>query len=873
VGLYEIVAPLGAGGMGEVYRAKDTKLKRVVALKVLPENFASDPERMARFQREAEVLASLNHQNIAQIYGVEDRALVMELVEGESPKGPMPFDEAWKVASQIAAGLEYAHEKGIVHRDLKPANIKITPDGVVKLLDFGLAKAFTTPAAVSGNPENSPTLTLGATQLGVILGTAAYMSPEQAKGKAVDKRADIWSFGVVLYELLTGERLFTGDDVSDTLAQVLTKQPEFDRAPMPCQRVLRQCLEKDPRLRLRDIGDVRCLLDELTASSSGAPHVPSPARRFSSAGWLASAFLVLAGVALWDPWHAAPTDPPLMRLEITIPEKENLGLFVLSPDGRRLAFWSAGSDGVTRIWIRPLESTEARPLAGTESVFGSVAPTPFWSSDSRFLAFYSDGKLKKIEVFGGPAQTVCNFPSTVVGGSWNTDGVIVFGTIGPIMRVSAAGGVPVPVTTLDSARSEIRHLLPVFLPDGRHFLYLRMSSAAENSGIYMGSLDAPPAQQSAKVLAATTIGPAYFHSPQSSFGQMLFLRDGTLLAQRFNERRSELEGEPVVVADQVGSLINGGFFSGSSSGVLVYRRGSATFRNLRLTWMDLQGKPAGTVWEPAPYASPALAPDGRRAAVSRLKSQGAGRDLWLIDFTRGAGARFTFEGNTGAVNPVWSSDGSHIVFTSNRNGVNDLYLKASNNARNEEILLKSGQNKIPTSWSRDGRFLLYTLIDAKTKNDIWVVPIPSGTQKDQKPVPFLATEFNEREGQFSPDGRWVAYVSDESGRDEVYVREFSSASDRGKWLVSNGGGVNPRWRPDGRALLYSAPDGGVLTVDLGNSAILQPGSPRLLFKLPLGSGAWDLSPDGKRFLVPIPAEESSRTPFTVVLNWRAGLKN
>jgi eukaryotic-like serine/threonine-protein kinase len=873
LGPYEILAPIGAGGMGEVYRARDTKLKRDVALKVLPGAFASDPERMARFQREAEVLASLNHPNIAQIYGVEERALVMELVEGESPKGPMPFEDAWKIASQIAAGLEYAHEKGIVHRDLKPANVKVTPDGVVKILDFGLAKAFSTPAMPSGSPDNSPTITLGATQLGVILGTAAYMAPEQAKGKSVDKRADIWSFGVVLYELLTGERLFDGEDVADTLAQVLTKEPNFEKAPGQARIVLRRCLEKDPRQRLRDIGEARFLAAETPTATAAT----SRSARFNALGWVtAGALALVATVLVWAPWRTPPAAPELMRFHITIPENQTPGLFALSPGGRHLAFWAAGSDGTTRIWVRAVDSLEARPLVGTERPRITTAPTPFWAPDGRSVAFDSDGKLKRMDIYGGPAQTVCSIPGgTAIGGAWNSDGVIIFGTAGgPLMRVSASGGPPTPITKLDASHKDNRHLLPVFLPDRRHFLYLRVSSVPEYSGIYVGSLDARPQEQSSKLLLATTFATAYVAAPKSHMGYLLFLREGVLMAQSFDERHLELNGEPAIIADHVGVAINGGFFSASRSSVLVYRTGGPVYRDVQLTWLDSQGRAIGKVLEPGPYANPSIARDGTRAAVMRRSYQTATRDLWLIEFARGTGARFTFQTDnlTAADFPVWSPDGSRVAFMSNHDGPFDLYVKAANNAKKEEPLLGSAEPKAPTSWSPDGRFLLYNVDDAKTRNDIWVLPIPSGKGGDEKPAPLLATEFNERNGQFSPDGRWVAYVSDESGRDEIYVREFSAASDRGKWLISSGGGANPHWRGDGKALFYSAPDGSLMVTDIFAGSTLQPSSPKLLFKLPPGSGAWDVTSDGKRFLVPVPAQENATAPFTVVLNWPEVLK-
>jgi serine/threonine protein kinase len=535
LGPYEVLAPIGAGGMGEVYGAKDTKLKREVALKVLPEAFAEDPERMARFQREAEVLASLNHPNIAQIYGVEERALVMELVEGESPKGPMPFDEAWKIASQIAAGLEYAHEKGIVHRDLKPANVKITADGVVKLLDFGLAKAYTGPAAVSGNLDNSPTLTLGATQVGVILGTAAYMAPEQAKGKAVDRRADIWAFGVVLYELLTGERLFTGEDVSDVLADVLKKQPNLDNVPVQARRLLRECLEKDPKDRLRDIGDAkRVLVVETTVE-------PKSVSRLGVGGWISAGVLFIGlGIPSFLYLRGTTRAGPVLRYSITAPENTtNLHSFAISPDGHLVAI-AATVNGKRQLWLRPLDAFGARPMPGTED-----ATYPFWSPDSRYIGFFSQGKLKKVPASGGPPQSLCDVIDGR-GGTWSRQDVIVFSpntTPGGVnlQRVLASGGAPADVT-----KSKGNLLFPVFLPDSRHFLYLVIGSPeqpgapnAAGSGVYVASLDG---NENRRVLADNS-------SVALTAGTLLFIRENTLMAQHFDEASGIPEGEVFPVAE------------------------------------------------------------------------------------------------------------------------------------------------------------------------------------------------------------------------------------------------------------------------------------------------------------------------------------
>ena len=595
LGPYEIQSAIGVGGMGEVYCARDAKLGRDVALKVLPEAFAGDPDRMARFQREAKVLASLNHPNIASIYGLEDsgrtHALVMELVEGPTladriKSGPIPVDEAVLIAKQIAEGLEYAHERGIVHRDLKPANVKVSRNDAVKILDFGLAKAVE-GEAVEIDMANSPTLTRMATQAGFIIGTAAYMSPEQAKGKPVDRRADIWAFGCVLYEMLTGKMAFHGDTVTDILAAIVKEEPDWsqlpERTPLRARVLLRRCLQKDPKQRLRDIGDARISLDEII---SGAPlEMPAPGELAATSGWRAAldwhaivpwsiACLMVAALApiAYIQLRKKPLSPAQpVRFEIPLPEKVTMsitGSYALSPDGSQLAFFATDSDGVFRLWIRSLDSLEAHPLAGSESTVG--APF-FWSPDGRYIAFDAGGKLKKIDISGGGTETLCDLPGFGVGGSWNRDGVILFGQYpGVIMRVSANGGPVTPLTALDPSRNETNHSSPTFLPDGRHFIYLRTSSQPENSGVYIGSLDSKPEQQDSKQLVATPYGLEYVPSSDAQQGELLFVRDGALMAQAFDSGRMELSGDPVpVVRSRWERQRAGGFFSASASGVLA----------------------------------------------------------------------------------------------------------------------------------------------------------------------------------------------------------------------------------------------------------------------------------------------------------------
>jgi Tol biopolymer transport system component/predicted Ser/Thr protein kinase len=865
LGPYEIVMRIGAGGMGEVYRARDTRLNRDVAIKVSAAQFSE------RFDREARVVASLNHSNICSLYDVGPNYLVMELVEGENLKGPLPLDTALEYARQIADALEAAHEKGIVHRDLKPANIKIKPDGKVKVLDFGLAKITETPG------EDGSTVTMGATQAGVILGTAPYMSPEQARGKTVDQRADIWAFGVVVYEMLTGERLFTGETITDTLAAVVMKTPDWERAPVQVRRVLKACLEKDAKKRLQAIGDWRLLLD-----SADESEVTAPLRsRLGWASWAVAAVVTLAlGALAWVHFREQPPVAEVTRFQISLPANEILLVPYapqeVSPDGRKLAFVTRSADGKRHMWIRSFDALDARLLAGVDP---ANTPSPgFWSFDSRFLAFQSsDNKLKKVDVSGGPAQTLCD-AGTVLGGSWSRDGVILFAEPSRgVMRVSEAGGTATALTALDPTRQERGHLFPTLLPDGRHFLYFRDSSTPENSGIYVGAIDAEPSQQSSKPLLMNPVMPAYYVPTGSSGkGYLLFYREGTVLAQEFNPNKLELSGDPVPVAEQVGSfqgLI--GFFSASNNGVLTYAGGTGGAGNTQLTWFDRQGRNLGTVGDPGLFSDVALSTDGKQAAVARIDFQTRRQgNLWLLDLTRGgASTRFTFDASVDDF-PIFSPDGSRIVFASTRDGTRNLYQKFTSGVKDEEPVLKSDEGKHPYSWSRDGRFLLYSVVTPKTKTDVWIL-LMDGSQKR---MPFQATEFNEDAAQFSPDGRWIAYQSDESGRSEVYVREFSLGSDgkpeaTAKHQISAGGGTATDWRDDGKELIYLSLDQRTwMSVAIATKPVFQASPAKALGQLPSGITAGAVTADGQRFLVAAPANQSGPQQFTVVLNWPAAVR-
>jgi eukaryotic-like serine/threonine-protein kinase len=897
LGTYEVRALIGAGGMGEVYRAHDTKLGRDVAIKVLPEQFAREPERLARFQREAKMLAALNHPNIAAIYGLEQSGsthyLVMELVEGPTlaervAAGPVPVDETLPIAKQVADAVEYAHDKNVIHRDLKPANIKVTAEGMVKVLDFGLAKAMSDePTAV--DISNSPTLSMAATRQGVILGTAAYMSPEQAKGKTADRRADVWAFGVVLYELLTGKQAFKGDDVTEVLAAVVMKEPALDalpgKTPPAIRNLVRRCLEKPLRRRLPHIGEARMVIEDvLSGAVAGEVVAPAPAgQRQRPFGWIAAAVLLLAlaAVSFTHFREAPPAAAPEMRTEIVTPSTTDPVSFALSPDGRQIVFVASG-DGTARLWLRRLDATSAQPLAGTEG-----ASFPFWSPDSRSVGFSAGGKLKRMDIGGGSPQTLAD--STNRGGAWGADGTILFPrtTAGPLSRIPASGGEPVAMTKLDKQNS---HRFPQFLPGGRQFLFYA-TGAPGTAGIYLGSLDSP---ETKRVAAAETAGVYLSERAASTAGTrapdgwLLFIRGGTLLAQQLDLGRGALTGDPVTVADSVafdpGS--NAGGFSVSDTGLVAYRSGGADQH--QLLWFDRSGKTLGAMGAPDAngLTSPSLSPDGRRAAVFRTVQGNA--DIWLMDATRTT--RFTFDASLDRW-PLWSPDGSRIVFDSNRKGHRDLYLKSSNGAGSEELLVESAQDKVVNDWSRDGRFLVYSSNDPQTSWDTWVLPMegdPSASLgQGRKPFVFLKTNFDERRAKFSPDGRWVAYMSNESGRYEIYVRPFSGTSSGassgagagGQWQVSTSGGVYPHWRADGKELYYIAPDSKLMAAPItASGATIEPGTPVVLFQTRIYGGGtdvnagtqYDVTGDG-RFLINTVLEDAA-WPITLLQNWAPGVK-
>jgi Tol biopolymer transport system component len=865
--------------MGEVYRATDTTLGRQVAIKVLPDVFAADPERLARFEREAKTLAALNHPHIAQIYGLEKssgvQALVMELVEGEDlsqriARGAIPLDEALPIAKQIAEALEAAHEQGIIHRDLKPANIKVTPDGVLKVLDFGLAKLTDRGPAEGGHYGAggsvrlqadltvSPTITSPAmmTGIGVLLGTAAYMSPEQAKGRPADKRSDIWAFGCVLYEMLTGKRLFEGETVSDTLAAVLRHQPEWDRVPARARRLLQSCLEKDAKNRLRDMGDAWRLLDEAPVS------VAAPRQSIAVMVVAATAVLALAALSSVHFRERPRVEQPL-HLSIALPDNTSVRSFALSPDGRSLVM-AATIGSQYHLWLRTLGASELRPLAGTDN-----ARVPFWSPDSRFIGFFAEGKLKTIPATGGPAQVLCD-AGIGSGGTWNRDGAILFGTTfaGPIYRVAAAGGACAPIT---KPASGSEHVFPEFLPDGQHFFYVVARGDESARGVYLASLADPAGR---RVLADVSSVAYVPPSDGNSLGHVLFLRQNTLMAQPFNLTALQPVGDVFPLAEQA-SMSNSSpqmAVSSAANGALAYLvNGESGSANLQLSWRDRSGKALTTETVSSSIADVALSPDGKTVAIER-DAQSAEPVIWLHEAVRESESRFS----EASAAPVWSPDGSHLVFAALRGkAVSDLYVKNPGSTQ-EELVLQTANGKNPSDWSPDGRYLVYTETDPKTRGDIWLLPDPLKKTAERKPVPFLRTPFDESYGQVSPDGRWTAYTSNESGQNELYVRPFPSGD--GRWQVSSKGGVEPHWRRDGQELFYLEgliPRYRLMAVPV--TAGLRPvfGLPKSLFDVHAStrisiSNAFIYSPsaDGQRFLVgAIPAEV--QTTLDILVNWRA----
>ena len=872
LGPYAVTAKIGEGGMGEVYRARDTKLDRDVALKVLPEAFTKDPDRLARFEREAKVLASLNHPNIAAIYGLEEaddiRALVLELVEGPTladriKRGPIPLDEALPIAKQIAEALEAAHEAGVIHRDLKPANIKVREDGTVKVLDFGLAKAL--DPNPEGDPSQSPTLTAAATQMGVIMGTAAYMSPEQARGKPVDRRTDIWAFGAVVFEMLTGERAFVGDDVSLTLAKVLEREPSLeslpDKTPPKLRNVLQRCLEKEPRQRVQAIGDVRLAMAGALETAVSQPSAAVDARNLQvwqrpiPAAIVALVIAAIMGFAVWG-LMPAPTPRPVARVLLTPPPSMPLditfgGRVALTPDGTRVVYRGL-LDGQPHLFVRLLTELDATPLTGV----GSNPFDPFISPDGAWVGFVEPGGLQRVSILGGPPVPIVD-ALEVRGASWGPDDTIIFGTNAGdrgLLRVSMRGGEPEVLTTPDAERGELSHRRPEILPGGEAVLFTMNVGRAVDNSVAVLSLESGEYE----VLVSGGSHPRYVPT-----GHIVYSVGGTLRAVGFDLDSLTVTTDPVSIVDNV---LTGpdrvATFAVAQDGSLVYVRGSGGGRVgvVTLAWVDRDGREDSLAAEPDRYSSPRLSPNGTRLAMT-VDDDAGGSDIYIYDIARNNFTQFTFT-DGGECCPVWTPDGKRVVFLSTRDASGNLYLKNADGTGEVERLTKSDDNQMPHAWSADGDTLvLWNTNDLHT----W--------SSDSAPTstPLFETEFTENRPSISPDGRWIAYESDEDGAFNVYVQPFPDVGD-GKWKVSTQGGINPVWSPDGDELFYVSGDA-MMVVPVTSDPTFQHGNPEVVFEGRYDFGGFgrvfDLLPEGTRFLVKKPADAQTDAPLDLVLvqNW------
>ena len=876
---YTITEKIGQGGMGEVYRATDTKLKRDVALKVLPESFTQDPQRLARFTREAQVLASLNHPNIGAIHGLEEedgvRALVLELIEGEDlseriAKGPIPLEESLQIAIQIAEALEAAHEKGIIHRDLKPANVKITPEGQVKVLDFGLAKLTQVPdpRLQASDLSQSPTLTMpAATRMGVILGTAGYMSPEQAKGKPVDKRADIWAFGCVLYEMLTGRRTFAGDDVSDTLAAVLKSEPEWSSlpadTPAPIRRLLRRSLDKELKGRLPDIGVARLEIDEVFAPpavdvDAHQAEQPLHARRWQRlVPWaLTVLFTVVAGVAVWT-GRQLPASPSPARLVVALPSEQELLLgaegavnpIALSPDGQLLVYTAAQRGSRTaRLFLRPIDQFIVQPIEGTEG-----AQAPFFSPDGKWIGFFTKETLQRVSVSGGLPVKICDTSVLFPSASWGSDDTIIFShsTFG-LYKVSASGGTPEPLTSPDAAKGDIRHFAPQILPGGRDVLFTIASNKEPLTAIL--SL----ASNEWRTVLENADGARYVEA-----GYLVYAQSGAVLAVQFDLARLDTRGSPFPTLERVSHFAGLGqaHFAVSDTGTLAYPPADAGATKTTLVWVDRQGGATPIANDPARYVSPRISPDGRQIVVYVTPH------IWIYDVERGTGRRLTTDGYN--LSPVWNPDGDRITFSAVRAdpaAFFDLHSVPADRLTGPELLLAREGRQFPFSWTPDGKVLSFFEVTA--------VGADIGILEGGKASSLLAGPYREHSPMFSPDGRWLAYVSDESGEEEVYVTRYPGPA--GSQLVSVNGGREPVWSRDGRELFYRRGDLLMVVPVESTDSVLITRPPQELFKGPYSLGdaggiRYDVAPDGQRFVM-LQLPEAASSQINVDLHWFEELK-
>jgi Tol biopolymer transport system component len=891
---YRIVEKIGEGGMGAVWRAVDTHLDREVAIKLLPEGFAGDPDRLARFDREAKLLASLNHPNIAGIYGFHPASstdspsfLAMELVEGEDlaerlARGPLPVDETLHVGRQIAEALEAAHAGGVIHRDLKPANIKLTPDGKIKVLDFGLAKAMS-PSEASQAAEAGPTLTSAGTRAGMILGTAAYMSPEQARGKPLDRRTDLWSFGCVLYECLTATQLFRGETVSDSLAAILRKDPNWSNLPAatpPMVRLLlRRCLTREPAKRLQDAGDARIEIEQAIedprGESLGLAAVGESVRAEapSKTRWLpwAVAVVALAFAVMFAMRGTAPTPQAgeASRLMIPVPGPTEFGDNLasppaVSPDGRTVVFGAIEDDGGTRLWLRPIDDFAPHPLNDTKG-----AAYAFWSPDSRHIGFFVGGKLKRIEVATGRVQTIGGEGSSSPrGGSWHANGQIVYAPNSNtgIHVIDAAGGESRQVTAPDPDVPDSSHRWPFFLPDGEHFLFVSwtndLRAQEEHGGVYVASLtdDRTPERVVADASSMAYVSPGY----------LLVVRGDNLIAIPFDANKRKVTGEAVVIATGVlRSRANAySAFSASMEGTLVYAVGQA-FLPATLTWFDRDGNSTVAGVDSAAYSDLRLAPSSRTAATVIPGANGDGQ-VWIIDLLRGVRTRLA-SGFWTHANPLWSNDGNRIMFATQEYGGLDFVTRFADGSGEQESVLVDGADKTLLDWSRDGKYVAYSPIGSGSGTpDIWIYSLET-----QNAEALIAGEPTHRSARFSPDSRWIAYVSNESGRMEVFVQAFGGDGDIGggaRWQLSTAGGTSPHWRDDGREIVYVEPGGRVMSVAVTErDGRLALGSPQELFTVEGTIATGDATGDHERFLLAT-RDEVDTEPLRVVLDWPADLR-
>jgi len=879
---YRIVSKIGSGGMGEVYKAHDSRLDREVAIKVLPSELSSDEDRLRRFEQEAKATSALNHPNILTVYDIGEHEgspfIVSELLEGEElrqrlAEGAIPIRKLTEYAQQIVSGLSAAHEKGIIHRDLKPENLFVTNDERVKILDFGLAKLREPETNIHGSEDATRR---AMTDPGVVMGTVGYMSPEQVRGNATDHRSDIFSFGVILYEMITGKRAFQQETTAETMTAIMKEEPAEISESTPnispaLVRIVRRCLEKKPDRRFQSTADLGFALESSsgwTTSSSGRAAIMSEqeaearSRRsglLGSAGWIVAAIAVFAAFGLVyfnrssaDNFPVSLSFVPPANLEFQSGEPEAV---VVSPDGQKLVISGRLADGKRQLWLRSLDSYESKPIPLTDG-----GRNPFWSPDSRFIAFNADGKLKKVEAAGGPVAVLAEV-RVLSGGSWNRDGTIIFapdfGTV--LYRVSDTGGDPVPLTTLDQANDS--HLWPTFLPDGKHFLFLARSTRARKNQICIGSLDSGEVK---RIMPASTL--VGYVEP----GWLVFINDGALMTQALHPGSFELSGEPLSVSEKVSYTADWarGAASVSTNGVLLFQ--TSTVRNIQLEWIDRAGTVIGPVGPPGDYAGPALSPDYKLAALSRTDPQTGSADVWLLDLSRGVMSRLTSDPN-GDWAPLWSADGTRIIWGSDRkNGLYDIYQRASDGSGQDELLFEAPNDKYVIALSRDGRFLLYAAYDPKTKGDIFVFPLFG----DRQPYPLFNTDFDEREANLSPSGNYVAYVSDESGDFDVYVQAFTPDGKLGgnKQRISTKGGRAPGFSRNGQELFYVTADGTMMAVAVKTAgAVSTFGEPKALFKKQELLSGYDMTADGQRFLIGTKVGDS-KANVNVILNWTAGLK-